>query len=571
MVPRLVAVLAVSVFLLPTPSALAEEESVLLRAMNEELERSFEHLKNVEEAPLYFLMYAVTEEISHALAASLGALQGESDSHSRMLDIDLRVGSPDLDNTHRIRGGFGFSFRSMFGGGASIPIEDDADAIKAKIWLATDTAFKNAQERLIKVKANRAVKVEEEDLSADFSSEEPTVYLGELERVFFDKKAWKEKVKRYSLRFKEHPFVYGSSASITMNTSNRYMLSTEGTKIQTGRTLIRLGLMCRTKADDGMELRRYKGFDTRSWDKLPSDEEVEQAIDKLVQELKDLREAPLAEPYTGPAILMNRASGVFFHEIFGHRIEGHRQKSEQEGQTFTKKVGQEVLPEFLSVYDDPTIADFGDVDLRGHYRFDDEGIASQRVPVVEKGVLKNFLMSRSPVEGFNKSNGHGRRSPGRSVVARQGNLIVESEKAVPFERLREMLIEECKKQEPVKEYGLIFDDISGGYTMTQRFSPQAFTVIPLVVRKVYADGRPDELVRGVKLEGTPLTSFSKIIATADDPGIFNGTCGAESGWVPVSAVSPSILVTQIEIAKKEKEQDKPPILPPPGHEPEAEE
>jgi predicted Zn-dependent protease len=96
-------------------------------------------------------------------------------------------------------------------------------------------------------------------------------------------------------------------------------------------------------------------------------------------------------------------------------------------------------------------------------------------------------------------------------------------------------------------------------------------VIPLVVRKVFADGRPDELVRGVDIVGTPLTSFSKIVATGDDPEIFNGSCGAESGWVPVSAISPSILVTQIEIEKKAKEQEKPPILPPPGHDPHAEE
>jgi predicted Zn-dependent protease len=125
-----------------------------------------------------------------------------------------------------------------------------------------------------------------------------------------------------------------------------------------------------------------------------------------------------------------------------------------------------------------------------------------------------------------------------------------------------MLIEECRRQE--KPYGLIFDDISGGFTMTGRGGPQAFKVLPLLVTRVYADGRPDEIVRGVDIVGTPLTSFSKIIMAADDDGVFNGTCGAESGWVPVSAVSPSLLVTEIEVEKRRKGQDKPPILPPPS-------
>ncbi len=274
-----------------------------------------------------------------------------------------------------------------------------------------------------------------------------------------------------------------------------------------------------------------------------------------------LRDAPLVEPYIGPAILRNRASGVFFHEIFGHRIEGHRQKDVDEGQTFTKKIGQEVLPTFLTVHDDPTQAVFGEEDLRGFYRYDDEGIPAQDVRLVENGILKTFLLSRSPVEGFPMSNGHGRRQPGRKVVSRQGNLIVESTRQVSFDRLREMLIEECKTQN--KEYGFLFEDISGGFTGTGRRGPQSFKVLPIVVYRVYVDGRNDELVRGVDIVGTPLSSFSKIIATGDDPAVFNGTCGAESGWVPVSAISPSILVSQIEIEKRTRSQDKLPILSPP--------
>lgn len=252
---------------------------------------------------------------------------------------------------------------------------------------------------------------------------------------------------------------------------------------------------------------------------------------------------------------------MLFHEIFGHRIEGHRQKDESEGQTFTKSVGTKILPEFLSVTFDPTRRKFGPVDLNGWYQFDDEGVKAQPVRVVEKGVLKTFLMSRSPVRGFDHSNGHGRRQPGFEVVSRQSNLIVESTQQVSEARLREMLLEEIRRQK--KPYGLYFRQVTGGFTSTARQGLQAFKVIPVIVYRVYADGRPDELVRGADIVGTPLTSLAKILATSDRPEVFNGYCGAESGSVPVSAISPALLVSEIEIEKKEKSQDRPPLLPMP--------
>jgi predicted Zn-dependent protease len=225
-------------------------------------------------------------------------------------------------------------------------------------------------------------------------------------------------------------------------------------------------------------------------------------------------------------------------------------------------VGKEILPRFISVYDDPTLEKLGRVDLGGHYLFDDEGVKAQRVPVVEKGLLRNFLLSRSPLPNFPVSNGHGRKSPGFVPVGRQGNLLVQSSVTVPKPKLRQMLIAECRRQK--KPFGLLFDDVSGGFTITGRNAPQAFQITPIMVYRVYADGRADELVRGVDLIGTPLTAFSKIIAASDMPEVFNGVCGAESGWVPVSAISPALLLQQIEVQKKPKSSDLKPILPPPN-------
>lgn len=442
-----------------------------------------------------------------------------------------------------------------------VSIEDDPDSIKSALWLVTDKKYKAAVESLIKVKANQKVSVEEEDKSDDFSKEKAEKYVGETTAVSPDVKAWEEKLKGYSAIFNNYPEIYESSVSLRAEAENKYFANNEGTSLQHGRTNWRVMFTARTKAEDGMDLYKSRYFDARVIEGLPDEKTIKEGVNQLAKDVIALRNAPLMEPFTGPAILSGRASGVFFHEIFGHRIEGHRQKDEEEGQTFTKKVNKPVLPEFISVYDDPTIKKNGKMDLNGFYRYDDEGVKAQRVTVVDKGILKNFLLSRSPIEGFPKSNGHGRAQAGRAIVARQGNLIIESSKTVPYKKLRQMLIDECKKQG--KTYGLVFDDIAGGFTSTRRAGVQVFNVTPITVFRVYVDGRPDELVRGVNLIGTPLTSFSKIIACGDKNGVFNGYCGAESGSVPVSGVSPPVLTTQIEVEKKYKASDKPPVLPPP--------
>lgn len=201
------------------------------------------------------------------------------------------------------------------------------------------------------------------------------------------------------------------------------------------------------------------------------------------------------------------------------------------------------------------------MDLNGWYEYDDEGVKARPVVSVENGVLKNFLMSRSPIQGFDHSNGHGRRQPGREVVSRQSNLIVSSSKAVSDAELRKMLIDEIKRQG--KPYGIFFDNITNGFTTTQRGGLQAFSVVPVIVYKVFPDGRPDELIRGADIVGTPLASFAKILATGNKDEVFNGFCGAESGSVPVSAVSPSILISEIEVEKKQQGQDLLPLLPSP--------
>ena len=535
------------------------EKSLVLKAMKEELQRSMKGLGDKGNPPPYFISYQITESVRLLVAASYGAIRISSGGHSRVLDVEVRVGDYQFDNTHRLRDRFGYL--PPYRGFAFIPIENDPDAIKSALWFETDKKYKEAVQRLVQVEVNKAVKVEEEDESADFSREAPAKFIGPLSDVRVDVPQWEKRLKEYSAMFIPFHDILESQVTLDAEVTNKYFVNSEGSVIQQGNTQWSLSMLARTKAADGMDLFQYKSFDSHSLEGLADEKTVQSTIEQMAKDLLALREAPVIEPYSGPAILSGQAAGVFFHEIFGHRIEGHRQKDESEGQTFTKKVNQPVLPDFISVYDDPTVKKNGGTDLMGFYLYDDEGMKAQRVTVVEKGVLKNFLMSRSPVVGFDKSNGHGRKSVGYEPVARQGNLIIEASKTVSEEKLRELLIQECKKQG--KPFGLIFEDISGGFTSTRRGGTQAYAVDPVMVYRVYADRRPDELVRGADLIGTPLISFSKILACGDTVGVFNGGCGAESGWVPVSCVSPGILTGQIEIQKKQKSEERPPILPRP--------
>ena len=543
--------------LLSVASIAAAQPAVLLDAMSQELNRNFSVLKEKADPPPYYLSYEVTEVDHHSVSGNLGTIDSTSAGKSRTLDVSVRVGSPKLDNYHRARGAGAGQFTS----GASLTIEDNPNSIKRRLWLDTDRAYRLAAERLIRIKTNTQVKVAAEDDSDDFSTEPVAVFQQAPPKLKFNEEEWTQRIRKLSARFQNYPSVLTSHVSVSAQTDTRYLVNTEGTRIQHGRGFARVVITASAKAADGTDLSGFEAFEAIDAAGLPDDKKILEAVDRVANDISHLLHAPESEPFVGPAIFSGRAAGVFFHEIFGHRVEGHRQKDDSEGQTFTKSVNTKVLPDFLSVVFDPTRKKAAGIDLNGWYDYDDEGVKGKPIVAVDKGVLKTFLMSRSPIKGVDHSNGHGRRQPGLEVVSRQSNLIVESTNAVPEAKLRQMLLDEVKKQN--KPYGLYFEDITGGFTTTARAGLQAFKVIPVMVYRVYADGRPDLLVRGADIVGTPLASFSKILATGDTPSVFNGYCGAESGSVPVSAVSPSILVSEIEIEKKAKSNDRPPLLPSP--------
>ncbi|MBK6923445.1 MAG: peptidase U62 [Deltaproteobacteria bacterium] len=544
------------------PKAPTGDPSPVLEILERELQQNLTQLTGdgVEQSA-YFLAYDLVAQEQLWIAAEDGALVRDEQDSDRTIDVDVRVGSRKLDNSHSRDGDYGPG--NGLGSGLSVSLDDDELSLAQGLWLATEAQYHNAVSALREVESDEELR-SDDDQHPDFSVEKPTRIV-QPEREF-DFAAAAEKLRPLAVEVSQvlgaDPRVLSSSVSVTATLENHYFVNTEGTRVQSGRVLLRILLQAGTQAEDGMRLGLTETFEAHTLAQLPTREKLVAAAEKLRGNLIALQTAPIADPYTGPAVLEGRAAGVFFHEIFGHRLEGHRQKDDAEGQTFTDQLGKSVLPKFLDVVDDPTIAMLGEQPLSGHYYVDDEGVPAQRTAIVERGKLKTFLLGRSPVRPFMKSNGHGRREPGYQVVARQGNLVVSSRKALSRKQLRAALLEEVERQD--KPYGLWFTDISGGYTLTDRSGPQAFKVEPLLVYRVFADGRPDELVRGVEMVGTPLQAFETILATDDQPGIFNGVCGAESGWVPVSAVSPSLLLRNLEIERGVHDRDKPPLLEPPG-------
>jgi len=549
-----IAAIVLLAFLTPVLKAQDAETSTIIGAMKAELARSQQAFKGEKVQP-YFLSYEITDDQVVNVTGTFGKLQTSQQSRSRQLDVDLRVGTPHLDNTHGTREEGAEPSAPVY-----VPIEPDPDALRTALWYYPDLKYKKASEQLAAITTDVQVKVAQEDKSDDFSPEPAAKHFDKLRLMHVDQKAWEEKARKYTAPFARYGDIYAATANFLADIETRWYVNTDGSEIEVSRPIYYLYLSAQIKADDGMDLPRYESFYSSEPEGLPSDQAVLKVVDQMIKDLQALRVAPIVDPYTGPAILSGRESGVFFHEVFGHRVEGHRQKGENEGQTFKKMVGEKLLPENFSVISDPSLQRLGSSELAGFYDFDNEGVKGQRVVVVDHGVFKNFLMSRSPIEGFPHSNGHGRRQQGNAPVARQSNLIVEVEHPVTRAELKQRLIEEVNKQN--QKFGLFFDDIQGGFTLTSRFTPNAFNVLPVMVYRIYPEGR-EELVRGVNLIGTPLTAFSKIVAGDGEVATFNGVCGAESGSVPVSASSPDLLVSQIEVQKKEKSTARAPILPAP--------
>jgi predicted Zn-dependent protease len=561
---KLIALAIMATIVSHAHSQAAEPLTPVLSAMEAELSRDMARLRlRGYEAP-YFIAYAVRDYQSRSVGSRFGAPVDRSTSHNRQAYAEVRVGDYNFDNTSSDREmQFDMGDVDTWDPPTEAPLDDDPEALRGTLWLLTDAKYKKALAAYAKKRGKRAETISEDENLPSFSREPAARHVDAPTPFVWDEQSLAVRASKASALFKQYPDLFEGAVKISGDRVTRWFVNSEGTALQTERTIYAVHLSAATRAKDGMLLEHEKDFYGRTLDELPGDKVLADTVALLATELRALRDAPMIDPYTGPAILMEEAAGVFFHETVGHRLEGERQNDEKEGRTFKGQVGRRVLPEFLSVIDDPTVRTAGDkpVSLNGFYGYDDEGVAARKVTLIDHGVLKDYLKSRTPIAGSLHSNGHGRAEGTADPMGRMANLFLRSTKRVPIAKLKEMLLEEVRRQG--KPFGLIIRDITGGSTNTSNFGYQAFKGQPRLVYRVDAKTGAETLVRGVEMVGTPLTTVSRIVATSDTEGVFNGFCGAESGFVPVSTVAPALLMSEIELQRTQKAAERPPLLPPP--------
>jgi len=496
------------------------------------------------------------------LSGRFGAVFEDASRHERKLFADVRVGSYELDSSGRdeLTMFMGAEGQTYFAS-KDAPLEDEPRALRNALWLVTDEKYKEALSSYFKKKSKGVYRAEEGERAPSFTREAAQRHVEAQKPFAFDRARWGGEVRSLTALFRDHPHVFDASMKVTAEKQVRWFTSSEGTALVTEETLFGVHVQAVARAVDGQLLENSRDYYARAEAALPSSAKLESEVRLLIQELEALRTAPALDPYTGPAILMPEAAGVLFHEAVGHRLEGERQDDDKEGQTFKGQLGKRILPSFISVVDDPTLPAQGDVALNGFYSFDEQGVPAQRTVLVEDGVLRTFLLSRKPVKPFARSNGHGRSQGASAPVARMGNLLVTSTRQVSVDELKRRLLREAKRQG--KPYGLIIRDITGGNTNTMSYGYQAFKGTPRLAYRVDVATGKEELVRGIELIGTPLSSINKLVATGEGVRVFNGFCGAESGYVPVSTIAPAMLITEIELQRVARANERSPILPAP--------
>jgi predicted Zn-dependent protease len=545
-----------------------QEEDVVLKALKDELARSVDQLQLKDMEKPYYIEYSVEESERFMMRAFFGAVVSSSRDKSRFLQVGVRVGSYDFDNS-------GFSsprFRYSSSGFRPLVIEDDYAALRQDIWLATDAAYKLAVEQLAGKKSLLKTKVQTEEVP-DFTREEPVISINPRESLKYNRSYWEKLVRSLSEIFKEFPAIYYSGVNFSLTTTNKYFVSSEGTVVRQPVTLYTLIARASTRAQDGMPLKHFVPFLGTSRESMPTEKEMKDAIRKMAEELTALTSAPVLDQYFGPVLVTAEAATEIFAQTLAPQLSGDRPLlMDQRGsavvmpeRNLSKRLNRRVLPPFFTVVDDPTQTSYGKHSLIGAYRVDDQGVPAQKVTLIEDGFLRTLLMSRRPRKEIDRSNGHGRSVSMLSSTAHYGNLFVKATEARPFAELKQELIELCKYEG--LSYGLLvrkldnrffsprdFQDVFG---MSRTRAQRETVTAPLIVHKVYVEDGREELVRGLSIEEMSVRMLRDIVAAGEDYSVNNLLA---RGNLPTSVVAPSVLFEEIELSKPQGPLQKPALL-----------
>jgi hypothetical protein len=565
--------------LLLTPFCLSAQDDPILKAMHDELNRSMTlKLLNLESP--YYIDYQLDDAQQFAATATLGGLITSQEGQFRIPRVRVRVGNYDFDNTNWVGSAFNFGSRYDI----RLPLDNSYEVLRQNLWLATDQSYKSALEAIARKRAAlRNLSVVEK--LPDFDKANPSHLLDAVTHAAPPAEIWKNRARSLSSIFLEFPKLKASSVEFAAVDGMHYLLTSEGTEVREHSAMGVVRIRGLAQAPDGMQLRDATVFQSLDWNQLPADPEMQRAARGVAENLSALVQAPMGENYSGPILFEGVAASQIFAEVLGKNLSlsrkpvlepgnpGSVQVSELEG-----RQGVRILPESFNVVDDPTQREWRGHKLFGAYRVDDEGVPAGPVNVVEKGVLKNFLLTRQPVRGFQNTNGRA-RLPGNfgARSASISNLFIQTTEATPTAELRQKLIDICKQRD--KPYGIIVRKLdfpsSASVEEVRRILSGAAggghpVSLPILIYKVYVDGH-EELIRGVRFRGVNVRSFKDIIAAGNDANVFdyleNGApyalMGLGSEAAESTVIAPSILIDDLDLVKMEDELPKLPVVPPP--------
>lgn len=561
----------------------AASGDVILKAMHDELERT-PMLRVVNLDAPYFVEYTLEDADVFSVSATLGGLLGQSRHPMRALDVNLRVGSYQFDNTDYVFSGLG----TAGGERAEMPLENNYAALRQALWLETDTAFKAAEEAIARKRA-ALQSVNVPDPLPDFAHVKPVQSLQASPRKAIDETAWKDRVVRLSQVFLGYPEIFASSVRLESIESASYLMNSEGSVIREPNNVAYILARAVTQAEDGMPLHDAVMFTALNADGLPIEAEARKRVVEMAENLKALVKAPKGESYTGPVMFEPEAAAQLFAQVLGDNLKITRKPVPQPGRPvpylpseLEGRIGSRILPEWMDVVDDPTQKEWRGVPLVGYYDFDDQGVPPGPLDLVTKGVLKNFLLTRTPVaKGLEESNGRARlhgmfgaEAPGF------GNLFVQASQTVTEAALKQKLIAMAKERG--KAYGILVRKMdfpsSASVEELQRYAAAEAqaggggrpAALPVLVYKVYADGR-EELVRGLRFRGLTTRSLKDIVAASDEPAVFPyldnaapfALIGGANYIAPAVVAAPGVLFDELEMEPSQDELPKRPIVPSP--------
>ena len=580
---------AVVIFMGSPAALMAKTDDVIFQAMKDELDRSMKSLKIENMEKPYYLEYSLWDNWELSIEGNFGALTNSRENRQRTLKVGVRVGSYQLDNT-------GFMdqsslFSTVMGRPEQVVIEDDYNAIRRDIWLATDSAYKDALQQLASKTAYIKNQVQTEEIP-DFSKEESVQKIAPPITLKVDRDKWEKIVTQLSALFRQFPAIQESQVNMNVSLLHKYYINSEGTMFCQPQTLVSLVANAAAQAADGMKLKHYIPFYATSLQQMPSEKELADGIKKMAEELTALASAPVLEKYIGPVLFTQQASAELFTQVLAPHLSGERPPMSNIPQDYgittsssklTQRLNRKILPREISIIDNPLQTEFNQAPLIGSYNIDDEGVAAKPVNLVEKGNLKTLLMSRRPGKEITQSNGHGRSSLMGNPGIQIGNLLITADTGKTYQELKKELLGLCTDQG--LEFGLIIKTVDNpGITGMESpgFDPgsaqtEPTLTTPVMVTRVYVKDGREELVRGLTVSELSVSHLDDIAAVGNDYYVLNrmvSPAGLNTGsifffyisragtsmTIPASIVAPSVLFEELEFKKSEEKREKTPLL-----------